>query len=85
MTNQFKTRWTIVDEAFEAQRLIEFLQASIKDAGRKIFLILDNLRAHHSKLVKEWVAERQDQIQLFQLPIYSPQLNPEGRLIADLN
>ena len=31
------------------------------------------------------MAERQDQIELFYLPSYSPQLNPEERLNADLN
>ena len=64
--------------------LIEFLTALIQDAGRKVFLILDNLRAHHSKLMTAWVAERADQIELFYLPSYSPQLNPEERLNADL-
>ena len=39
---------------------------------------------HHSKLVKAWVAERQEQIELLYLPSYSPQLNPEERLNADL-
>ena len=47
-----------------------------------MFLILDKLREHHSKIVKAWVAERQDQIELFYLPSYSPQLNPEERLNA---
>lgn len=84
VTNQGKTRWMIIDEAFDAEKLIEFLQALIKDAGKKVFLILDNLRVHHSKLVKAWVAERQEQIELFYLPSYSPQLNPEERLNADL-
>ena len=84
VTNQGKTRWMIIDEAFDADKLIEFLAALIKDAGKKVFLILDNLRVHHSKLVKAWVAERQDQIELFYLPSYSPQLNPEERLNADL-
>ena len=84
VTNQGKTRWMIIDEAFDAEKLIEFLQALIKDAGKKVFLILDNLRVHHSKLVKAWVSERQDQIELFYLPSYSPQLNPEERLNADL-
>ncbi|MDP2163479.1 MAG: transposase, partial [Hydrogenophaga sp.] len=64
--------------------LIEFLQALIKDAGKKVFLILDKLRVHHSRRVKAWVAERQDQIELFYLPSYSPQLNPEERLNADV-
>jgi transposase len=84
VTNQGKTRWMIIDEAFDADKLIEFLAALIKDAGKKVFLILDNLRVHHSKLVKAWVAERPDQIELFYLPSYSPQLNPEERLNADL-
>jgi len=84
VTNQGKTRWMIIDEAFDAEKLIEFLQTLIKDAGKKVFLILDNLRVHHSKLVKAWVAERKDQIELFYLPSYSPQLNPEERLNADL-
>ena len=84
VTNQGKTRWMIIEEAFDADKLIEFLQALVKDAGKKVFLILDNLRVHHSKLVKAWVAERLEQIELFYLPSYSPQLNPEERLNADL-
>ncbi len=84
VTNQGKARWMIIDEAFDADKLIEFLQALIKDAGKKVFLILDNLRVHHSKLVKAWVAEQKDDIELFYLPSYSPELNPEERLNADL-
>jgi transposase len=84
VTNQGKTRWMIIDEAFNSDRLIEFLGALIKDAGRKIFLILDNLRVHHSKPVKAWVAERPEEIELFYLPSYSPELNPEERLNSEL-
>ena len=57
---------------------------SYAPAGKKVFLILDNLRVHHSKKVKAWVAERQEQIELFYLPSYSPELNPQERLNADL-
>ena len=48
----------IIEESFDAEKFCEFLQAVIKDAGKKVFLILDNLRVHHSKIVKVWVAER---------------------------
>ncbi len=65
VTNQCKTRWMIIDEAFNSDKLIEFLEALIKDAGRKVFLILDNLRVHHSKPVKAWVAENKNKIELF--------------------
>jgi transposase len=84
VTNQSKTRWMIIDESFNSDRFIEFLEALIKDAGRKVFLILDNLRVHHSKVVKAWAEERKDKIELFYLPSYSPELNPEERLNADL-
>ncbi|MBP9061924.1 MAG: transposase, partial [Rhodoferax sp.] len=50
----------------------------------KVFLILDNLRVHHSKPVKAWLAEHQAQIEVFYLPSYSPELNPDERLNADL-
>ena len=84
VTNQGKTRWMIIDDNFGAERLIEFLEALIKDADRKVFLILDNLRAHHSKLVKAWLEPRKDQIEIFYLPSYAPELNPDERLNASL-
>ena len=84
VTNQGKARWMIIDEAFNSDKLIEFLGALIKDAEKKVFLILDNLRVHHSKPVKAWVEEHKDKIELFYLPSYSPELNPEERLNADL-
>lgn len=84
VTNQGKARWMIIDDAFNADKLIEFLQALIKEAGKKMFLIVDNLRVHHAKPVKAWVQDRKDQIEMFYLPSYSPELNPEERLNADL-
>lgn len=78
VTNQGKTRWMIIDDAFDSEKLIEFLQALIQDAGKKVFLILDNLRVHHSKIVKAWVAERADQIELFYLPSYRPSSTPRS-------
>ena len=84
VTNQGKARWMFVHDTFDAARLIEFLEALIKDAVRKIFLILDNLRVHHSKLVKAWLEARKDRIEVFYLPSYAPDLNPDERLNGDL-
>lgn len=84
VTNKGETRWIIIDEAFNSDKLIEFLEVLIKDAKRKVFLILDNLRVHHSKPVKAWVSEHQDKIELFYLPSDSPELNPEERLNGNL-
>lgn len=84
VTNQGKTRWMIIDGAFNSDRLIEFLEALVKDAPRKVFLILDNLGVHHSKPVKAWLTEHEEQIEVFYLPSYSPELNPDERLNAGL-
>ncbi len=84
VTSQGKTRWMIVDDAFNSDKLIEFLVALIKDADKKIFLILDNLRVHHSKPVKAWLVQHKQQIEVFYLPSYSPDLNPDERVNADL-
>jgi hypothetical protein len=35
VTNKGQTRWMIIDEAFNSEKLIEFLKALIKDAGEK--------------------------------------------------
>ena len=84
VTKQGEARWVIIDEAFDAAKQIAFLQALIKDARKKVFLALDNLRGHQSKPVKAWVTERKDEIELFNPPGYSPELNPKERLNADL-
>ena len=84
VTNQGKTRWMMIDESFNSDKLSEFLQALIEDTTKKVFLILDNLRVHHSKRVKAWALENAKKIELFYLPSYSPELSPEDRLNADL-
>lgn len=85
VTNQGKARWMIIDGAFNHERLIEFFESLIKDAGgRKVFLILDNLGVHHCKPVKAWLANHTQEIEVFYLPSYRPELNPEERLNADL-
>ncbi len=84
VTNQGKVRFMIYDKAMNAQLLIRFFKRLIQDAGRKIFVILDNLRAHHAKIVKEWLKKHEDEIEVFHLPSYSPELNPDELLNCDL-
>jgi transposase len=86
VTNQGKVRFMIYDGTFTAQTMILFLKRLIKDAKRKIFLILDNLRVHHAIMVREWLEEKQIRglIEVFYLPSYSPELNPDEYLNCDL-
>ena len=46
-------------------------------APRKVFLIVDNHKVHHAKKVKNWVAKYPDRIELFFLPPYAPEINPQ--------
>lgn len=84
VTNQGKVRFMTYNGTMNAQRFIVFLKRLIKGANKKIFLILDNLRVHHSKLVKQWIDENTDKIALFYLPSYSPEINPDEYLNNDL-
>ena len=82
--NRGEVRWKVLDGAIKAPVLICFLQRLIRDAGRKVFLILDRLRVHRSALVRDWLARHKTQIEVFYLPSYSPELNPDEGLNADL-
>lgn len=84
VTNQGKVRFMTYDGTMNSQMFIKFLKRLIKGASKKTYLILDNLRVHHSKLVKEWCAKNTDDIELFYLPSYSPELNPDEYLNNDL-
>jgi len=84
VTNKGQMRWRIFDGALNADILIDFLRRLIKGAARKLFLILDNLRVHHAKPVKVWLAEHADAIEVFYLPSYSPELNPDEMANADI-
>ena len=84
MTNKGELRWMALDGAIKAPGLIRFLGRLIRDASGKVFLIWDNLPVHRSQVVRGWLAERQEQIEVFHLPSYSLELNPDEGLNADL-
>ncbi len=83
ITNRGKLRFMVYEQNMDADLFVTFLERLIQSSDKKIFLILDNLRVHHSKIVKYWVEEHQKQIALFYLPAYSPDLNPDEYLNND--
>lgn len=85
ISNRGKLHFLLYSDAINSDRLISFMDAIVKTAnGKKVYLILDNLRVHHSKKVTEWVQEHNTQIRLFHLPPYSPEYNPDEYLNNDL-
>lgn len=80
INNYGSVRFMIFHENMTQQRLIEFMTRLTHDATRKVFLILDNLRVHHGKLVQKWLATHEEKIELFFLPPYAPEYNPDEYL-----
>jgi transposase len=84
ITNHGTLRFMVFKRRFTADVMIGFLRRLVRQADRKLFVILDGHPVHRSKKVKTWVAEHRDQIELFQLPGYAPQLNPDELLNQDV-
>ena len=77
-------RFLLSEEYINTESLIKFAENLCIEANRKIFLILDNLRTHYSKVFVSWVKKNNDKIEIFYLPTYCPNLNPDERLNRDL-
>jgi len=84
ITNQGKVQFMIYTDKMNAEKFILFMQQLIKTSPKKIFFIVDNLRVHHSKIVKDWVEENKERIELFYLPSCSPERNPDEYLIPTM-
>ena len=84
ITNQGKLRFMLYREKMTSNVLIKFLSRLIRDSKRKIFLILDNLKVHHSKKVAAWINDNKEKIEIFYLPPYAPERNPDEYLNGDL-
>ena len=67
VTNKGQMRWKIFHGALDVSILIDFLQRLITGMKKKVFLILDNLRVHHSKVLKVWLGKYTTQIEVFYL------------------
>jgi transposase len=80
ITGRGKARFMIYDGAMHQELLIKFMRRLISDVDRKVFLILDNLRVHHGKKTQAWLDKHKDKIEVFYLPPYSPELNPDEYL-----
>ncbi len=70
-------RFMTVEGSVTATVFRDFLKRLTHGVDKKIFLIVDGHPTHRAKLVKRFVAAHAEQIELFVLPPYSPELNPD--------
>jgi len=84
VTNRGTLRFMVFHERFTTKVFIEFLHRLIKASKQKVYLIVDNHPVHRAKKVKNWIAKHKERIEIFFLPSYSPELNPDEFLNNDV-
>lgn len=84
ITNQGKVRWMIYEGKMNAALFIVFLTRLLAGASKKIFLIVDHLSVHEAVAVDEWLADKKDKLEVFYLPKYTPERNPDEYLNCDV-
>ena len=84
ITNRGRLAFMVFKGRFTSPVMLVFLDRLARHAGRKVFLILDGHPVHRSRTVARWLAERAQQMEMFLLPGYSPDLNPDELLNNDV-
>jgi len=67
-------------DKINAAVFVDFLKRLIHNWPRSIFLIIDGHPVHKSVAVSKYVASTEGRLQLFYLPPYSPELNPDEQV-----
>jgi len=84
ITNSGSSRFMVFEENFNIDIFLKFLTKLIFKQDRKMFLIVDNHKVHHAKKVQIWLQKHKNQLQVFYLPPYAPELNPDECLNQDV-
>jgi transposase len=84
VTNRGTLCFMVFRERFTAKVFIRFLRRLVRQARRKVFLIVDGHPTHKAAIVKRWLGEHADRIAMYLLPSYSPELNPDELLNQDV-
>lgn len=79
-----QTTYTVADTKSGTHFLAFLIVLVAAYAGRKIRLVCDNGRFHHTKAVQAWLAANKHRIEIYWLPPYSPSLNLIERLWGHL-
>lgn len=79
-----QVRFLTFTGTFVVAVMVQFLEALVRGARRKVILVLDRHPVHESAAVTAWVAARRDRIELVPLPVAAPKLNPVEYLNNDL-
>jgi transposase len=77
ISNRGKLRFMLYEEKFTTKVYIRFLKRLMLNQKQPISLIVDGHRAHFTKAVQEFIKTTKGKLKIYQLPSYSPELNPD--------
>lgn len=77
ISNRGKLRFMLYEEQFTAKIFIQFLKRLLHNQKQPITIIVDGHRTHFTKAVQEFTKKTKGKLKLYQLPSYSPELNPD--------
>lgn len=72
-----KLHFTFVEGKVNADAFIGYLKKLLHDINGKIILIVDGHPAHKATKVRQFVEQTNGRLELYLLPPYSPELNPD--------
>ena len=84
VTNRGTLRFMVFYKRFKAEVFIAFMRRLVRSTKQKVYLIVDGHPAHKAGKVKKWVEKHKKSINVFYLPPYSPELNPDEMLNNDV-
>jgi len=84
LTNRGRLAFMVFREGFTAAVFLRFLRRLVRLVRRPVFLIVDSHPVHRAKRVTRWLHAHGDDLRLFFLPGYSPELNPDEFLNHDV-
>lgn len=68
-------------DVFNTQTYIEYLERVLRDYfPQKVYLIQDNASYHKDRIVWDWFRDHRKQVEVSNLPAYSPELNALERI-----
>jgi len=84
ISNEGTLRFMTYKGTMNADLFIVFLTRLLRTTTRKLLVIVDHLKVHEAAKVQKWAAGNKDRIELFYLPRYAPERNPDEYLNNDL-
>jgi transposase len=84
ITNRDHLVFMVFKGRFVSKVFIDFLTRLRKQVGGRVVVILDSHPVHKSAEVRRWLKATKGEMELYYLPGYSPELNPDEYLNQDV-